>query len=146
MSSSNPLDSDPVDLDSLTVNPLPSNPLPSDPLFEQPLQRLQLLFCLVPVLGVIPSLWTLSRPHSTSQQKRVSRLALTLALLWLCAYSLLTFSAGQTSEILHLRLLFLDALVTSGYFVLCLGLMVRLWKRQKVNVPGVNQLSNKYFS
>ncbi|MBP0017900.1 MAG: hypothetical protein J7647_10120 [Cyanobacteria bacterium SBLK] len=103
----------------------------SDPFYEKPLQRLQEYFYLVPVFGVLPALWTLKSDRGTPKERKICRLSITLALGWLLVYSLLALGSMQTSEILHFRLLFLNSLAGSGYFLTCLVLMFRLFRRNR---------------
>lgn len=114
-----------------------------DPFYEKPLQRLQEYIYLIPVFGVLPALWTLKSDRGTPQQRKICRLAITLALSWLSIYGLLALGSVQTSEILHFRLLFLNSLVGSGYFLTCLLLMFRLFRRQAISVSGASQIAEK---
>jgi hypothetical protein len=111
-----------------------------DPLENQDLKRLQLFVYLVPVIGFLPALWTLYRRQGTREQQAVSRLSVTLALGWLLGYILLSAGA-QTSEFWTLRLLFLNSLLTSGYFLVSIGLMVRLWQRKLPRLPGISRIA-----
>ncbi|MDP8963537.1 MAG: hypothetical protein M3O33_06035 [Cyanobacteriota bacterium] len=111
-----------------------------DPLENSDLKRLQLFIYLVPVLGFFPALWTLYRRQGSREQQAVSRLSVTLAFSWLLGYILL--SAGvQVSEFWTLRLLFMNTLLTSGYFLVCIGLMVRLWQRKSPRLPGISRVA-----
>jgi hypothetical protein len=110
-----------------------------DPLENQDLKRLQLFIYLVPVLGFFPALWTLYRRQGTREQQAVSRLSVTLAFSWLLGYFLL--SAGVQSEFWTLRLLIMNSLLTSGYFLVSLGLMVRLWQRKSPRLPGISRVA-----
>lgn len=114
------------------------------------LKHLQLFFYLIPILGFFPSLWTLYRndKQGNSEQLKVSRLSVTLAGSWLVGYLLLGMGA-ETSEFLSLRLLVLNTFLTSGYFLVSLMLMVRLYKRKSLHVPGFSSLAkqlDKYLS
>ena len=111
-----------------------------DPLENSDLQRLQLFAYLVPVLGFFPAIWTLYRRQGTREQQAVSRLSVTLAVGWLLGYILLSTGA-QTSEFLTLRLLFLNSLLTSGYFLVSIGLMARVWQRKSVRLPGISRVA-----
>lgn len=111
-----------------------------DPLDNQDLKRLQLFVYLVPVIGFLPALWTLYRRQGTREQQAVSRLSVTLALGWLLGYILLSAGA-QTSEFWTLRLLFLNSLLTSGYFLVSIGLMVRLWQGKLPRLPGISRIA-----
>lgn len=111
-----------------------------DPLENSDLQRLQLFVYLVPVLGFFPAMWTLYRREGTREQQTVSRLSVTLAFSWLLGYILLSTGA-QTSELLTIRLLFLNTLLTSGYFLVSIGLMVRVLQRKSVRLPGISRVA-----
>lgn len=112
-----------------------------DQLDNQDLIRLQLFIYLVPVFGFFPALWTLYRRQGTKEQQKISRLSVTLALSWLGSYFLL--SAGAESQFWTLRLLMTNTLLTSGYFLVSLGLMVRLWQRKSARLPGISQIAEE---
>jgi hypothetical protein len=115
-----------------------------DPLENRELQRLQMFVYLIPVFGFFPALWTLYRRQGTREQQKVSRLSISLAFAWLLGYLLLAVGAeAQTSEFWALRLLFMNSLLTSGYFVVSIGLMVRLWQRKPPRLPGITQIAEK---
>lgn len=113
------------------------------------LKHLQLFFYLIPILGFFPSLWTLYR-HSdkaasteiSREQVNASRLSVTLAGSWLLAYFLLGIGA-ETSEFLSLRLLILNTLLTSGYFLVSILLMFRLYAGKSVRLPGISNLADR---
>ncbi len=108
---------------------------------EQKLKQLELFIYLIPVVGFFPALWTLYRRQGSREQQAVSRLSVTLALGWLLAYSLLWAGAAQASEFLTLRLLFINGMLTSGYFLVCIGLMIRLWQGKSPRLPGISQIA-----
>lgn len=113
-----------------------------DPLENQDFKRLQLFVYLIPIIGFLPALWTLYRRQGTREQQAVSRLSVTLALGWLLGYILL-LAGAQTSEFWTLRLLFLNSLFTSGYFLVSIGLMARLWQRKSVRLPGISRIAEE---
>jgi hypothetical protein len=45
--------------------------------------KTQLIFCLIPIIGFFPSLWTLYKGRSSREQLTVSRLSTALALIWM---------------------------------------------------------------
>lgn len=112
-----------------------------DPYQEQKLKRLRLFIYLVPVVGFFPALWRLYRQQGDRQEQTTSRLAVTLALSWLLGYCLLWTGASQTSEFMTLRLLFANGMLTSAYFLVCFVLMVRLWRRKSLKVPGFSRIA-----
>ncbi|MBF2020130.1 MAG: hypothetical protein IGR93_08520 [Hydrococcus sp. C42_A2020_068] len=115
----------------------------NDPFKEQKLNKFQLSIYLLPIVGWVPALWTLYRKQGTREQQSISRLSVTLTLAWLLVYVLLWLGAAQTSEFLTLRLLYLNGLLTSGYILTCLGLMIRLWQGKSVRLPGISCAARK---
>lgn len=106
------------------------NNLDHDPFQEQKLEKLQQITNLIPVVGFVPALWTVYRHQGSRKLLSISRFSIRLTLVWAIAYSLLWFSSLQTSETLTLRLLYLNGLLTSGYILVCLGFMFRVWQRK----------------
>ncbi len=113
-----------------------------DPFENQYLKHLQLFFYLVPVVGFFPSIWTLYRRQGSREEQAVSRLAVTLACAWLSG-CLLLGAGSQVSEMFTLRLLFLNTLLTSGYSLVCLWLMVLLWQRKSLRLPGFSRFADR---
>ncbi|MGI0487794.1 hypothetical protein ACN4EK_20325 [Pantanalinema rosaneae CENA516] len=113
-----------------------------DPFENQDIQHLKLFLYLIPVLGFLPALWTLYHRRGTQQQLDLSRLVVTLTLSWLLTYVLLGFGA-QTSESLAVPLLLTSSLLTSGYFLVDFWLIVRLWQRKPIRLPGVSRLGDR---
>lgn len=123
-----------------------------DPFADQTLKRLQMLFYLAPIVGFFPALWHLYQRQGSQEQKTVCRLSVTLAFVWLSAYVLLATAASevQISELLTLRLLFMNGLITSSYFLVSFWLMLRMWQGKAVRLPGISSLAesvtSKYLS
>ncbi len=106
------------------------------------LPRLRLLFYLLPVVGLAPAVWNLLTNASRSRRERdVSRSVITVTGLWLIIYVLLGSLAQQES--LGLPALAVNSMITSGYFILQLWLMVRLWRGQSLKLPGLAQLARR---
>ena len=103
----------------------------------------QLWIYLLPVVGVLPAIWTLYRGTGNLEQQKASRLSVMLVLLWFIGYISLFIGAAQSSEILTFRLLYANTLLTSGYFIICLGLMFRLRTGKSPYLPLLSQVSNK---
>ena len=95
-------------------------------------QHLQLWIYLLPIVGVIPAVWTLARTNNKAinshnseyqsasflrQQQKASRLSINLILIWLSSYTLFTLGAANVTEIISFRLLYANAIITTGYFV-----------------------------
>ncbi|EAW33550.1 hypothetical protein [Lyngbya sp. PCC 8106] len=113
-----------------------------DPLDYPDDQHVRLFVYLVPVIGVFPALWTLYRRQGTPQHRATSRLAVILALSWLLGH--LALEAGSsTTEFLKLPLLLSSSILTTSYFIVCFGLMIRLWQRQPIWLPGMSHLAEK---
>jgi hypothetical protein len=104
--------------------------LDSDRFAETKLIRLHLCLYLLPIAGVVPSLWQLQQRPKTSlerRQYRLSQRSLQLTLGWLILYGLLWGGSNLFSDINSLRLLYLNGLLTSGYFLVCLTWMARIF-------------------
>ena len=107
---------------------------------------ISLTLYLIPIFGTIPAMWTLYCQKGNTEEKSVSRLSVMLAFSWLIAYSLLGVSGEMTaSSVWSVRLLYLDGLITSGYFVSCLVLLIRLWRGKTPKLPGLTPLANQIF-
>ena len=111
-----------------------------DPLENSDLNRLQVFVYLIPIIGFFPALWTLYRRQGTREQQTASRLSVTLAFAWLLGYILLS-AGGEFSDFWTLRLLFMNTLLTSGYFAVSLGLMLRVWQRKSLRLPGMTRVA-----
>jgi uncharacterized membrane protein YhdT len=113
---------------------------------RQTAQHLQLWIYFLPVVGVIPAIWTLYQSRDSAiadsqnnpfkdsgellQQQKASRLSLNLTLLWLGSYVLFAFGAGEGTETMAFRFLYANAITTTSYFVTCTFLMTRLGKKR----------------
>jgi hypothetical protein len=111
------------------------------------LNRLWLFAYLIPVFGMVPAVWTLTYRKSDRRYRAMSRLTLSLGGVWLLGSivfnsALSSSDSGMSTQML---LMLINSVFTSSYFVLSLGLMVRVWKRQPADLPGFSQ-SLKYFS
>lgn len=104
---------------------------------------LQLVLYIIPVVGFLPSLWTVYSRQGTREQLIASKLSITLMLTWILGYLLLATGAEQASNTLALRLLILNSFLTSGYFLVSAWLVVRAFKGNRVRVPGFNKLSER---
>ncbi|TVP65759.1 MAG: hypothetical protein EA342_13620 [Leptolyngbya sp. LCM1.Bin17] len=113
---------------------------PSQP--SDTLERLKLMIYLVPIFGVVPSLYSLITKQGSPQEQSVSRLVVTLALTWLIFYGLLS-TGSYLAPGLSLRLLITNTLMTTGYTLTNLVLMVRLLQGKSVKLPGLSQLSRR---
>jgi hypothetical protein len=106
----------------------------------QDLQHLQAFIYLIPVVGFFPALWTLYRRRGSQEQRAASRLAVMLAFGWLFG-SVLLQAGAQATDSLALPLLITSSLLTSGYFLTNLWLMVQLWQRKQLHLPGMGRVS-----
>ncbi len=105
-----------------------------DSLETDEIRHLQLFLVLVPVFGFFPALWTLYRNQGGRQERALSRLVIRLALGWLIAYVLLGVGA-MSSDSLQIPTLIAASAMTSGYFLVNLWMMVRLWQRRSIHLP-----------
>lgn len=115
------------------------SPIPNPP---SPIPKTQLLLYLIPIIGFFPSLWTLYRGQGSREQLAISRLSITLALIWLLGYLLLA-SGAATSDFLTLRLFILNSFLTSGYFLVSVWLILRLIQGKSGRLPGFSTLAER---
>lgn len=104
--------------------------------------QLQLWIYFLPVLGLLPSCWTLAKGKGDRHQQNASRLSITLVLIWLGAYCTLSLGATQASEIVAFRLLYTNALLTTGYFLLCIFLLLRLGRGKSPGLPAIARVAD----
>jgi len=113
-----------------------------DPLENPELDRVSLFVLLIPVIGFFPAMWKLYRHEGNPEHKAVSRLAIALAFSWLLGHIFLEVGA-ISAESRTLPMLLMSSLLTTSYFIVSLGLMFRLWKRQPLWLPGVSRVAEK---
>ncbi len=117
-------------------------------------QYLKLWIYLLPIVGVIPAIWTLYRaknnisinskdtlPQSFAalrQQQKASRLAINLMIIWLSSYALFSLGAANVSELMSFRLLYANAVTTTGYFLTCTWLMSQLGRKKLFSREDIN--------
>lgn len=109
---------------------------------DQKAQRQQLWIYLLPIVGIVPALWTLYRGQANEQEQKISRLSLILVSFWLIAYISLFFGSNQTSDLLSFRLLYINALITTGYFLACLLLLWQSLQGKSPYLPLLSTLAN----
>ncbi|NEP05347.1 MAG: hypothetical protein F6K25_24480 [Okeania sp. SIO2G4] len=106
------------------------------------INRLQLYLLVTPVLGFFMAMWILYRQHRSPQHRAVSKLVITLTMMWILGNILLQpgTEVGASGTI---TLLLINSLLTTSYFIISLGLMVRIWKRQPLWLPGISRIAEK---
>ncbi len=114
----------------------------ASPAGGETLERLKLTLYLVPVFGVVPAIYSLWLKQGSRQEQAVSRLVVTLAFTWLITYGMLS-AGSHLAPGLSLRLLITNTLVTTGYTLTSLVLMVRLLQGKSVSLPGFSNLSKR---
>ena len=108
------------------------------------LSRLETFLYLTPVVGLLPSMWAIYRCQRNKRQLAVCRLSVLLAFTWLSIYLGLNVGADLSgASAVGLRLLFLNSLATSGYFMVSVWLMVLLWQKKSLRLPGFSALADK---
>jgi hypothetical protein len=109
------------------------------------LDRLETFLYLTPVVGLFPSLWAIYRRQRSQRQLAVCRLSIFLAFTWLTLYLSLDVAAdlAGASTSIAVRLLFANGLATSGYFLTSIWLMMLLWQKKSVRLPGFSALAER---
>lgn len=108
------------------------------------LARLETFLYLTPVIGLLPSIWAIYRRQGDKRQLAACRLSVFLALAWLSIYFSLNVGADLSgASTIGFRLLFLNSLATSGYFIASLWLMMLLWQKKSLKLPGFSALAKR---
>ena len=108
------------------------------------LARLETFLYLTPVFGLLPSMWAIYRCKRDKRQLAVCRLSVLLAFTWLSIYLSLNVGADLSgASAFGYRLLFLNSLATSGYFMVSIWLMVLLWQKKSLRLPGFSVLAER---
>ena len=108
------------------------------------LSRLETFLYLTPVVGLLPSMWAIYRCQRDKRQLAVCRLSVLLAFTWLSIYLSLNVGADLSgASAVGYRLLFLNSLMTSGYFMVSIWLMVLLWQKKSLRLPGFSVLAER---
>ena len=106
--------------------------------------KLETFLYLTPVIGLLPSIWAVYRRQKDKRELAVCRLSILLAFVWLTTYLSLNVGADLSgSSTLGLRLLFLNSLATSSYFLTSLWLMMLLWQKKSLRLPGFSALAER---
>lgn len=106
------------------------------------LQRLLIFIYLIPVVGFLPALWTLYQQRGSREQRNASRLVVVLTTGWMLGYILLGVGA-QATDSGALPLLIVSSLLTSGYFLVNIWLMICLWQGKSLYLPGLSHLGDR---
>ena len=106
------------------------------------INRQELFLLVTPILGFFPAVWILFRQKARMEHRAVSRLIVTLTLIWLLGNIFLQLGA-EIGESATITLLLINSLLTTSYFIISFGLMVRLWKRQPLWLPGISRIAEK---
>ena len=115
-----------------------------DVLTSPTLSRLLLFTYMVPIFGMVPAAWTLTRRKSDRHHRNLSRLTMTLGLTWILGSFMFNASLGLIDEnalSAQVWMILLNSVFSSSYFVVSLWLMMRLWKRQSLDLPGFSSIA-----
>ncbi len=108
------------------------------------LAKLETFLYLTPVIGLLPSMWAIYRRQKDKRQLAVCRLSIFLAFTWLSIYLTLNVGADLSgASTVGFRLLFLNSLATSGYFIASVWLMMLLWQKKSLRLPGFSVLAER---
>jgi hypothetical protein len=118
---------------------------PFVPLVSPAADRLETFFYLTPVIGLLPSIWAIYRRQRNQRQLAVCRLSILLTCIWLSTYLSLNVGAdlAGSSTSIGFRLLFINSLATSSYFIASLWLMMLLWQNKSLRLPGFSTLAEQ---
>ncbi|MGL6283394.1 MAG: hypothetical protein ACRC2J_13410 [Microcoleaceae cyanobacterium] len=104
--------------------------------------RLQLFILVIPIIGFFPALWMLYQKEGNTTSQSISRLAIVLGLCWVFGSVLLGWEV-QMSETGAIPLLIGSSILTTSYFIISFGLMIQIWQRKPIWLPGLSWLAEK---
>ena len=97
---------------------------------QQNLDKFQLSLYFMPFIGAIWAWVKLaSKSHLEPEERKISRLSLKIGLGWLVAYSSLWLGGNLASDLWAVRLLYMNTILTTTYFITCFILVSRLWSK-----------------
>jgi hypothetical protein len=106
-----------------------------------PTNKAWMYACLLPVFGVVPSLIVLSRDRSSQEARNVSKVSILLALIWLSVYAML---GSQSGESIQVSTELIKGTFTSGYFMACTWLMIKLYRGKPISfLPWLERSTRK---
>lgn len=115
----------------------------SDDSFERAeAHRLRVLLYLIPVAGLGPALWCLYRQRPHRWERQASRTAIALALVWVGS-GLAAIAGDSTGLMSHLSFLLVLSLLTSGYFLTSVWLMVQFSRGKRLWLPGISDIGDR---
>lgn len=116
--------------------------------------RLKLILYLIPFVGFLPALWSLyhspvrspkfsrkePKDHRSRKEGQVARLAVTSGGIWAVVTVLLSTGA-LTGEGIGIGTLISASVLTSGYFLVNVWLMIQVLRRQRLYLAGLSEVS-----
>jgi hypothetical protein len=113
--------------------------------------RVQSILYLIPFAGFVPAIWRLYHPspktdRSQRQSQEAAQLAVSTGGLWAIVMVLLTLGniSGQSGgENIGITPLVLASLLTSGYFLTNVWLMIQILRRQRMYLPGLSEVGQR---
>ncbi|MGY6529407.1 MAG: hypothetical protein ACXITR_05710 [Cyanobacterium sp.] len=95
---------------------------------QENLNKFWLSLYLMPIVGIFFALISVfSKSENQFQTKKISRVSLRLGLSWLTIYSSLWLGSSFSNDLFSIRLMYLNGMFTTGYFLICLFFLIRLW-------------------
>ncbi|WP_069791178.1 hypothetical protein A5482_003935 [Cyanobacterium sp. IPPAS B-1200] len=95
---------------------------------QENLNKFWLSLYLMPIVGIFFALISvLSKSENQFKTKKISRVSLRLGLGWLTIYSSLWLGSVLTNDLFSIRLMYLNGMFTTGYFLVCLFFLIKLW-------------------
>jgi hypothetical protein len=107
-----------------------------------PTNKAWMYACLLPVFGVVPSLIVLSRDRSSQEARNIGKVSILLALIWLSVYAML--GGAQSGESIQVSTELIKGTFTSGYFIACTWLMIKLYRGKPISfLPWLERSTRK---
>lgn len=99
---------------------------------QDKLDKFALSLYLMPLLGPIWALINLTyKPNLEQKARKIARFSLRWGVIWLIVYLSLWVGGSITSDLWAVRLLYLNGVVTTSYFLFCFIFISLIWTKQK---------------
>lgn len=95
---------------------------------QDKLDKFQLSLYLMPLFGPIWALINLNnKSHLEQKERKTARFSLRWGLIWLIVYLGLWLGGSITSDLWSIRLLYLNGIFTTSYFLFCFVFISLIW-------------------
>jgi len=97
-------------------------------------EKWQLYMYLLPVFGAIPAMLALTKRNRSAAVHQTCQTAVVLMMTWAVAYGAMG-GVPLNGDVLNPQTALIQGSFSMAYFMMCLYLMLRVWRNQPVHLP-----------